>query len=368
VLVFPAVGARPHPNECSGGDLDGDLYFVCWDAALLPLPSGRNVTAMDYSPPPPARRASAGPVRMDEICAFFAAYMRSSNLGQIANAHLARAEESSLGANDPDCLKLARLHSTAVDFAKTSVAAELDPKLRATSLPHFMKNNNKPSYHSEKVLGRLTDAVVDERARLRPGGNAAATPPRVTPAAVCSDPQLAVEGYEDCLDFASRTSAAYSHDVVMLMNLYGVRDEAQLLGACPERFNARAYRQKGRAKLAREALGAEVRALRTRYRQLVAREAAQMTREAEEDEEEGVEECKRASGAELDAAATRLAAALYVVVYSPESLPKEYSARLLQQASGSAHTPRLWYWSLPWMASAEALARVKRAAGAARAG
>lgn len=36
---------RPHPTECSGGDLDGDLYFVCWDEKLIPP---KMDTPMDY--------------------------------------------------------------------------------------------------------------------------------------------------------------------------------------------------------------------------------------------------------------------------------------------------------------------------------
>lgn len=35
VVVFSSRGQRPNCNKMSGGDLDGDTYFVAWDKELL---------------------------------------------------------------------------------------------------------------------------------------------------------------------------------------------------------------------------------------------------------------------------------------------------------------------------------------------
>ena len=45
IFFFSLTLHRPHPNECSGGDLDGDLFFVSWDTDLIPP---RTAAPMDY--------------------------------------------------------------------------------------------------------------------------------------------------------------------------------------------------------------------------------------------------------------------------------------------------------------------------------
>lgn len=151
VIVFPQKGPRPHPNEISGSDLDGDLYFVTWDETLLPK---KTEPPMDYT-------ASGRPVEDDtemtseKLKQFFFDFVNTDNLGIIANAHLALADESPQKALDSRCVRLAQMHSTAVDFAKTGVSNQIPKELKPKRYPDFMENKNKEEYKSEKVIGKL---------------------------------------------------------------------------------------------------------------------------------------------------------------------------------------------------------------------
>ena len=50
VVVFSSKGARPSCNMMSGGDLDGDTYFVTWDKELLSYVKPENIQPpADYS-------------------------------------------------------------------------------------------------------------------------------------------------------------------------------------------------------------------------------------------------------------------------------------------------------------------------------
>jgi RNA-dependent RNA polymerase len=153
-VVFPSKGDRDIPGMCSGGDLDGDDYFVTWDPNLIP--KEWNHAPMDYSPPPPL--VSDEPVTVDDMTAFFVTHMKYDNLGRIATAHRYWADKEEEGVKHENCLELAALHSRAVDYAKTGVAAEMPKHLKVQLPPHW--SGKDKNYKSRKILGQMYDAVT----------------------------------------------------------------------------------------------------------------------------------------------------------------------------------------------------------------
>lgn len=158
VVVLPQTGDRDLANMCSGGDLDGDDYMVLWDQDLLPKTI--NVPPMDFTPEKPVEKV--GRITVSDISEFFVTYMKNDSLGVIAHAHLAQSDLQEEGVNSSECLKLAKLHSQAVDYSKSGIPAVMDYSLTPRRWPHFMEKKHKPAnqvYHSKSILGMLYDQV-----------------------------------------------------------------------------------------------------------------------------------------------------------------------------------------------------------------
>ena len=162
-VVLPQTGDRDVASMCSGGDLDGDDFEIIWDPDLLH--PQRNHAPMDYRAPPKIELDRS--ITDNDLANFFIRYMKNDSLPTIAHAHVAHADASPDGVKDPKCLELAALHSKAVDFVKTGQEARMTQDLRPKQYPHFMeKRNQRKTYKSEKVLGKLFDMV--ERVKFEP--------------------------------------------------------------------------------------------------------------------------------------------------------------------------------------------------------
>lgn len=115
-VVFSQRGTRDLPSMLSGGDLDGDLYNVVWDAAMLPT---LYIPPANYSRAPPQDIGRS--VTAEDMSNFFVDFMQNDQLGRIAILHQIFADQRADGTLSKECLNLAALHSTAVDFSKTGI-------------------------------------------------------------------------------------------------------------------------------------------------------------------------------------------------------------------------------------------------------
>ncbi|KAK4130127.1 RdRP-domain-containing protein [Trichocladium antarcticum] len=158
VVVFPLKGDRDVPSMLSGGDLDGDDFFVIWDPKLLPTEWGH--PPMNYTAPKALVEKTTSITK--SLASFFVLFMKNDRLPLIAHAHLATADSEIDGAKHPKCLQLAQLHSTAVDYVKSGIPAQWNKNLDPRKYPHFMEKLRAKSYHSTSVLGKLYDMIDKE--------------------------------------------------------------------------------------------------------------------------------------------------------------------------------------------------------------
>ncbi|KAM7488845.1 hypothetical protein LguiB_026329 [Lonicera macranthoides] len=218
-VIFPQKGKRPHPNECSGSDLDGDIYFVCWDPDLIPP---QQDPPMDYTPAPSI--VLDHDVTIEEVEEYFTNYMVNDSLGIIANAHTVFADKEVQKARSNPCLELARLFSIAVDFPKTGFPAKIPGHFRVKVYPDFMEKLERTTYVSDTVIGKLYREVRD----IAPQTCSIKSFTKEV-ARSSYDPDMEVYGFKDYIDDAFDFKDLYDSKLGNLMDYYGIKTEAEIL-------------------------------------------------------------------------------------------------------------------------------------------
>ncbi|TVY82362.1 RNA-dependent RNA polymerase [Lachnellula suecica] len=190
-ICFSQYGTRDLPSKLSGGDLDGDRYYIMWDE------KAKTNTTFKPAEYPIQQPVDIGRlVEVDDMTDFFVQFMESDQLGRIAVQHRIIADQKEEGVTHPSCILLSEMHSTAVDFSKTGIPVDMSrlprgnpwrPDFEAPG-PHVTieKNDgivfeskkfrdpleeededdeftNYRYYESNKVLGKLYRAIDEQK-------------------------------------------------------------------------------------------------------------------------------------------------------------------------------------------------------------
>lgn len=159
-IAFSARGKRDLPSQLSGGDLDGDIFNVIWDRAVCDAPRLRSFSPAEYARVPPLDIGR--PVTTEDTADFFINFMKADHLGVIATQHMILADQRPTGTLDPDCVAMAELHSTAVDFSKTGIPVNMKDLRRGRRFrPDFLAPGPVAHVYDRRDI-ELDDYIVDD--------------------------------------------------------------------------------------------------------------------------------------------------------------------------------------------------------------
>ncbi|XP_067121767.1 uncharacterized protein [Centruroides vittatus] len=223
-IVFPAKGKRPHPDEMAGSDLDGDEYCVIWMEDLIF--KCENCTPGDYSNL--KEKELDREIMAEDMVDFFLKFIRESEIGIIANAHLAWTDIEYDGIFSEKCIKIAEKHARSLDFGKTGINETLSSDEVVQVYPDFFdKKLEKDTYRSTKILGQLyrcskvvqlgfkefIESEEDKTAYIH----------------YILDPDLVYPGNELYIKSAKKAYKKYKNEVDRMLTQYGIQTEAELL-------------------------------------------------------------------------------------------------------------------------------------------
>lgn len=255
VLLFSQHGHRPEADKMSGSDLDGDQFAITWDRRLF---LRNTALPMDYSPAKKMDESST--VNDVSLLQHFINHARNDNLGRISMLWIDHASINR-NAGCSECLALAKLASIAVDFPKSGIPAAIPKELvlpQSVPRAHWRERKGLQSFHCESAVGKLYDEVVNEMKFKRH----IATPDCVAIAGrrrdyngqilhlgdrhgifkakqAVYDPSFARRlGWKGdeldaaLLNFAEHQRSLYEEQVLELMNQYKIKSEGEVATGC----------------------------------------------------------------------------------------------------------------------------------------
>ncbi|KAF9613494.1 hypothetical protein IFM89_008341 [Coptis chinensis] len=155
---------------------------------------------------------------LQDIIDFFVKNMVDEKLGTIFNAHVVHADRSEQGAMDKNCIRLAKLAATAVDFPQTGRTVTMPQHLKPKVYPDFMEKEDFQSYKSDKILGQLYRKVIYSDIQL---SSAAGDLPY--------DKDLELPGSAQFIPDAWNKKCSYDGQLNALMGQYKVNGEDEVV-------------------------------------------------------------------------------------------------------------------------------------------
>ncbi|CAF0879967.1 unnamed protein product [Adineta ricciae] len=152
-IVFPTRGARPHSDEISGSDLDGDQYWVYWGKDLK---INQPVDPLAHSS---AEKLKEPHITTEKIVDYYLNTMSSRCYSLIAEMHTIVADQETDGTFSSKCVQLANLFYRAIDSPKTGESINMDfvnqMRDEYSRFPKFMMKFDRAFYESKSVLEKL---------------------------------------------------------------------------------------------------------------------------------------------------------------------------------------------------------------------
>ena len=180
VIVFSSLedekDTRPIQNQISGGDLDGDIYYVSWNKDIIDGITKRNIPPQEDPKYPQQNnnkddnkinsnnnnknKIMNNTISMNDVIISHINTMKNDLVPLISNLYLAHADNDLIhGPFNEKCKMLSDLFIIAIDSQKNGkfISQEIlsEQKLLLNTYPDFLETDSYKSYKSPGILGIL---------------------------------------------------------------------------------------------------------------------------------------------------------------------------------------------------------------------